>query len=94
MADGVFLSAPLAARRRLGAGPPHPRHGRPRAQRQGRVAVGGDPRQPVSAHRRSKEGAKGYDAAKKITGRKRHILTDTDGRLLCVRVHAADIPGP
>ncbi|MFC2253599.1 hypothetical protein ACETRX_28485 [Labrys portucalensis] len=27
----------------------------------------------------------------KISGRKRHILTDTDGRLLCVRVHAVDI---
>ncbi|TVV76483.1 IS5/IS1182 family transposase, partial [Sphingomonas solaris] len=26
-----------------------------------------------------------------MTGRKRHILTDTDGRLLTVRVHAADI---
>lgn len=28
---------------------------------------------------------------KKITGRKRHILTGTDGRLLIVRVHAADV---
>jgi transposase len=34
---------------------------------------------------------RGYDAAKKITGRKRHILTDTDGRLLAVRVHAANV---
>ena len=51
----------------------------------------GDSRQPVSAHRRSKGGEKGYDAGKKITGRKRHILTDTDGRLLIVRVHAADV---
>ena len=38
-----------------------------------------------------KSGDKGYDAGKKITGRKRHILTDTDGRLLAVRVHGADI---
>ena len=55
------------------------------------VAVGGDPRQPIGPHRRSKGGNKGYDAGKKITGRKRHILTDTDGRLLTVRVHAADV---
>lgn len=59
--------------------------------RQGGLALGGDPRQPVGAHRRSKGGAKGYDAGKKITGRKRHIMTDTDGRLLSVRVHGADI---
>lgn len=38
-----------------------------------------------------KGGGKGYDASKKITGRKRHILTDTDGRLLAVRVHAGDV---
>ncbi len=36
-------------------------------------------------------GAKGYNAGKKVTGRKRHILTDTDGRLLCICVHAANI---
>jgi transposase len=45
----------------------------------------------VGPHRRSKGGGKGYDAGKKITGRKRHILTDTDGRLLAVRVHAGDV---
>ncbi|MGF7149902.1 transposase [Sphingomonas zeicaulis] len=56
----------------------------------GSFTFGGDPRQPIGAHRRSKGGDKGYDAGKKITGRKRHILTDTDGRLLTVRVHAAD----
>jgi hypothetical protein len=38
-----------------------------------------------------KRGSKGYDAGKKITGRKRHIPTDTDGRLLTVRVHGADV---
>lgn len=36
-------------------------------------------------------GARGYDAGKKINGRKRHILTDTDGNLIGVIVHAADI---
>lgn len=36
-------------------------------------------------------GERGYDAGKKIKGRKRHILTDTDGNLIGVIVHAADI---
>lgn len=33
----------------------------------------------------------GYDAGKKIKGRKRHIVTDTLGNLLCVEVHSASI---
>jgi len=33
----------------------------------------------------------GYDAGKKVKGRKRHIVTDTLGFLLFVLVHAADI---
>jgi putative transposase len=33
----------------------------------------------------------GYDAGKKIKGRKRHIVTDTLGFMLFVLVHAADI---
>lgn len=33
----------------------------------------------------------GYDAGKKIKGRKRHILTDTCGFLIFILVHAADI---
>ena len=33
---------------------------------------------------------RGYDAGKKITGRKRHIAVDTLGLLLAVVVHAAD----
>jgi putative transposase len=34
---------------------------------------------------------RGYDAGKKITGRKRHILVDTLGMLLMVVVHCADV---
>lgn len=34
---------------------------------------------------------RGYDAGKKIVGRKRHLLVDTDGLILKVRVHAADL---
>jgi putative transposase len=33
----------------------------------------------------------GFDAGKKVKGRKRHIVTDTDGSLLAVQVHAANI---
>ena len=33
----------------------------------------------------------GYDAGKKVTGRKRHILVDTLGLLLSVVVHPADV---
>ena len=36
-------------------------------------------------------GIRGYDAGKKIKGRKRRILVDTTGLLLKVIVHAADI---
>lgn len=36
-------------------------------------------------------GPRGYDAAKKVKGRKRHILTDTNGLLVAATVHAADI---
>ena len=36
-------------------------------------------------------GVRGYDAAKKVKGRKRHILVDTIGLLLIVVVHTANI---
>jgi len=36
-------------------------------------------------------GPRGYDAGKKIQGRKRHLLVDTVGLVLMVIVHAADI---
>jgi putative transposase len=34
---------------------------------------------------------RGYDAGKKVVGRKRHIAVDTDGRLLMVNLTTADI---
>jgi transposase len=52
--------------------------------------LGGDHRQPVGEDR-GKRGARGYDAGKKIKGRKRHIVVDTMGLLLAVVVHAANI---
>ena len=36
-------------------------------------------------------GVRGYDAGKKIRGRKRHILTGTGGFLIFMLVHAADV---
>lgn len=36
-------------------------------------------------------GLSGYDAGKKIKGRKRHILTDTEGHLVHALIHTADI---
>lgn len=36
-------------------------------------------------------GISGFDAGKKVKGRKRHILTDTCGFLIFILVHAADI---
>ncbi len=39
----------------------------------------------------TKKGGRGYDGGKKVNGRKRHILIDTIGLLLLVRVHPADV---
>jgi transposase len=36
-------------------------------------------------------GPHGYDGGKKISGRKRHVRVDTQGNLLKVRVHPADL---
>src|SRR5665811_1071925 len=36
-------------------------------------------------------GPRGYDAGKKIKGRKRHAMVDTDGRALVMQAHAADV---
>ena len=34
---------------------------------------------------------RGYDGAKRLAGRKRHLLVDTNGLVLTVRVHGADL---
>ena len=36
-------------------------------------------------------GPRGYDAGKKVKGRKRHVMVDTDGRPLVIQAHPADI---
>jgi putative transposase len=51
----------------------------------------------VKPAKRLKKGSgldpQGFDAGKKVTGRKRHILVDTLGLLLNVVVHSADVQG-
>ncbi len=54
---------------------------------------------PECGHRRQlvgedlrKRGIRGYDGAKKVNGRKRHLLVDTGGLVLKARVHAANLP--
>ena len=39
-------------------------------------------------------GVRGFDAHKRVKGRKRHILVDTFGLLIACRVEAADISDP
>ncbi|MDQ4004183.1 MAG: transposase, partial [Actinomycetota bacterium] len=36
--------------------------------------------------------ARGYDGGKKVSGRKRHLLVDTEGSVLKAKVHSAKVP--
>ena len=66
----------------------------PRTRRSRCQSDHGDPRCPERQGRRKRGralGPSGFDAGKKVLGRKRHVLVDTQGLLLNVDVHAADI---
>ena len=76
---------------------PHPSRALCRGAGEGRSGGepdDGDHRQP-DRQRSPQRGASldpsGYDAGKKVTGRKRHILTDTLGLLLAVIVHPPSV---
>jgi putative transposase len=63
-----------------------------------RVKAGRDP-QPSAAIIDSQSvkttmvgGPRGYDGGKKVNGRKRHLLVDTQGLIIRATVHPADIP--
>jgi transposase len=90
LADGLRVHARLRERGRLGSDPPPPRGDATRAGRQGAEPERGHHRHPEREDD-GKGGPRGYDAAKKIKGRKRHVAVDTSGLLLGVAVHAADI---
>ena len=90
MADGVSLFSPLAAGWDVGTHPHVLRW-------QERIRLGRHPqpsagRWTASRSRRRVWVACGARmAAKKLVGRKRHVLVDTEGLLQAVNVHAADI---
>ena len=86
--QGYFYA--LVAHGIAGAHQPHAGHGlRERVGREASPTAGVIDSQ--SAKTTESGGPRGFDAGKKIKGRKRHIVTDTEGHLVGVQVHAADI---
>src|SRR3954451_3003428 len=90
LADDPRLRARLRERGRPGGDPPPARAEAARTRRPGAQPHRRDRRHP---ERRDdgKGGPRGYDAAEKVWGRKRHVAVDTAGLLLGVIVHAADV---
>jgi transposase len=91
---GAPLLRSVGLGRHTGAGPPRALRPNARASRARSQPCGSDHRQPERQNG-SKRGSaldpQGFDAGKKITGRKRHILVDTLGLLLSVVVHPANV---
>jgi len=80
----------MAAQQGLGAGQCRLTGTIPGAKRARRPTECRHSGQPVGEND-GKRGLKGYDAGKKVNGRKRHILVDTKGLLLKIVVHAASL---
>src|SRR6202166_2848483 len=88
------LFPPRGRRRHARSDPPRALREMPGTYRARGQSDGGNHRQP-ERQERGKRGLSidppGYDAGKKIKGKKRHILVDTQGLLLQAIIHAADI---
>ena len=92
--DGTSLLHAVGLGRHARAHPPRALCGGTRPGRARGEPIGGGDRQPErqgSAKRGASLDPQGFDAGKKVTGRKRHILVDTRGLLLSVIVHPADV---
>src|SRR3954454_19686677 len=87
---GPRVHARVRGRWRVGEHPPPPGGDAARAGGQGAEPHRRDRRHPEREDD-GKGGPRGYDAAKKVKGRKRHVAAGTGGLLLGVIVHAADV---
>ena len=85
----MVVFPPVARGWPLGAGQHRAAGAGPGAGGAGTHPQCGHSRQPVGQDHR-KGGPRGYDGGKKLTGRKRHFLVETEGRLRKARVHPAD----
>jgi len=90
LADGLSAASGMAFTWDLGAGDQVFAGTGPQGERTRSHAHGGDHRFAVGQDG-LKRGRRGYDAGKKIKGRKRHIAVDTQGNVLTAMVHSAGV---
>lgn len=90
LVDSLQLLQKMADERPLAAAQQRPSAASQAKGGQGRDAKCRDPGQPVGSYHRKRR-ARGYDGAKRLNGRKRHLLVDTLGLLLRIVVLPANI---